>query len=89
MALLLCVCVHMFAVCVVCVCLCVYCVVVYIYALQLTLFLTVQIKLCHNLLIDMRGQSMQETESTMARPPMHWKKSCAAILAQTVSVAAY
>ena len=43
-----------------------------------------QIKLCHNLLIDTRGKSVQETDTTIARPPMNWKKSCAAILAQTV-----
>ena len=34
-----------------------------------------QIKLCHNLLIDMRGQMVQETDNAMTRP----------ILAQTVS----
>ena len=33
----------------------------------------------------MRGQAVQETDNAVPRPPMHWKKSCAAILAQTVS----
>ena len=52
-------------------------------------FLTSQIKLCHNLLIDMRSQNEQESDSVMTRPTMHWKKSSAAILTQTVRSTLY
>ena len=40
-----------------------------------------QIKLCHNLLVDMRGQKEQESDGVMTRPPIHWKNP----VQQTVS----